>query len=82
MLTTLLRLRRVKTGQVGGRKQLIAVFSPTATGRVLGFCRCFGHRRPCGNATLAGEAAISQREDVTSEMAGKRDVTVAIYLFS
>ena len=45
MLTTLLRLRRVKRAQVGGRKQLIAVFSPTAAGRVPGFCQYFGNRR-------------------------------------
>ena len=62
MLTTLLRLQRVKRGQGGWEKKLIAVFSPTAAGRVPGFCRYFGHWRAHGSVTLAGEAVISQLE--------------------
>ena len=72
MLATLLRLQMVKRGRVVGRKQLIAVFSPMATGRVPGFCRCFGHRRPRGNVTLVGEAVISQLEQVNPETVGNK----------
>ena len=64
MLTTLLRTLRVKRAQVGGRKQLIPVFSPTAAGRVPGFRRSVGHRQAHGTATLAGEAVTSQVKQV------------------
>ena len=52
---------------MGGRKQLVSlvVLCSPAAGRVMGFADVLDIGRPMAMKTLAGEAAIGQREHVT-----------------
>ena len=54
-----------KKGQEGGRKQLIAVSSPAAVGRVPGPTTILHDRRTHGSEILAGGAVIGQLKHVT-----------------